>query len=83
MLKKSVKPHDVYINTIYGRFNATTGEMEQKATSNNNTCDNVGNVFGEEFNQKSHSDDNFSDNSNNGNVSSGNSDKTTDIFGDF
>lgn len=85
VLKKRVKPHDVYINTIYGRFNTTTGEMEQKATPNNNTGDNVGNVFGEEFNRNTSNDNNFgeSSNANNGNVSSGNSDKTTDIFGDF
>ncbi|MDE6967681.1 MAG: hypothetical protein K2P12_03400, partial [Clostridia bacterium] len=86
-LKGSCKRHDVYIDTIYGRVNTRTGKLEDFNTNQQNTSgENVGSVFGSEFEGQSN-------NNNNANVDnqeptivetkSSSSDKTKDIFGDF
>lgn len=80
VLRSSVKPHDVYVNTIYGRLNTTTGKIEVPNTPpNSNAGGNVGNVFGNEFD----SAQNNGNGENRGGANSGNKDKINDIFGDF
>lgn len=80
-LKQTVKPHDVYVNTIYGRMNTKTGKIEQKTNiPQQPTSNGVGGIFGSEFesNQDGSSAAHIDDTS-----KSTNNDKTTDIFGDF
>lgn len=78
-LGTKAKTHDVYINTIYGRVNKTTGKIENVNQNTTPSGENVGSVFGSEFEKdsKTNSDD-MQDKTN-----SANSDKTNDIFGDF
>lgn len=77
-LRVSTKSHDVYINTIYGRVNKTTGELVNKP--NPTPSGNVGNIFGGEFDSGNGAD---SAQGNNNSTGGSSGDKTNDIFGDF
>ena len=89
-LRVKAKKHDVYINTVYGRVNTTTGKIEQNGNSANQSSGNVGQVFGNEFDSQQGNagrvfGDEFgsNDNSVNTNQNKSDEDKTKDIFGDF
>ena len=86
-LKGSCKRHDVYIDTIYGRVNTSTGKLEDFNTNQQNTSgESVGSVFGSEFEGQSKNSNNHNANNNEptiGETKSSSSDKTKDIFGDF
>lgn len=93
VLKKNTKTHDVYLQTIYGRLNTRTGQIEPNykggmfgEQSNHNTrSDNTASVFGEEFetNRQNQDNANAASEDGSGNTTSSSGDKTTDIFGDF
>lgn len=90
VLRVKAKKHDVYINTVYGRVNTTTGKIEQNGNSANQSSGNVGQVFGNEFDSQQGNagrvfGDEFGskDNSVNTNQNKSDDDKTKDIFGDF
>lgn len=92
-LRIKTKKHDVYMNTIYGRVNTTTGKIEPYAGMGNRPNNNVGKVFGDEFDPKQANESNvgnvfgeeFSskDSQENTNQNKSNDDKLKDIFGDF
>lgn len=79
VFRKSAKPHDVYVQTIYGRMNTSTGKIEGFEPKNPN---DIGNIFGSEFKQTPN-DNEKNEGQSIGNNSNNNEDKTTDIFGDF
>lgn len=81
VLRKKVKPHDVYVNTVYGRVNMNTGKIEGVDITQFKPGENMGNVFGKEFEGNS---EKFDVNSKMDNDSEKEKkDKTNDIFGDF
>lgn len=78
-LGTKAKAHDVYVNTIYGRLNKTTGKIENVNTAEPKTSgENVGSVFGTEFDNQNKTNADAEQNK-----TTTNSDKTNDIFGDF
>lgn len=79
-LRTTIKPHDVYINTVYGRVNVNTGKIVDG--SNQPINENKANSFEEIFDEfkKEASKNNSKDAEV---VSEDKKDKDKDIFGDY